>query len=65
VRIDADYSRCAASGQCVLESSLVFAQDDETGVVVVTFPESPESEREAVLRAIAHCPTQALRLVRE
>jgi ferredoxin len=64
MRIVADGSRCAASGQCVLTDPAVFAQGADGTVVLLS--ESVEPEKLARLNeAIALCPTQALALARD
>ena len=65
MRIEANRTVCAASGQCVLAAPRVFAQDEVEGAVVVLDVHPSEDERAAVMRAVGECPTQALQIVED
>lgn len=65
MKIEANRSVCAASGQCVLAAPRVFGQDEVEGAVVVLDIHPPEHERAAVMRAVGECPTQALQIVED
>jgi len=63
-RIRADRDVCIGAGICVVTAEGVFDQDDD-GVVVIATPNVPVGEREDILRAVALCPSGALRIVTE
>ncbi len=56
-----DRDLCQGHGTCGEEAPEVFELDAE-GNLVVKQPEPPESQREAVKRAVKYCPTGALTL---
>jgi ferredoxin len=62
MRIEADLTRCIGAGQCVLNASPVFSQDEDTGLVVVHPEMISNAEREAIENAVYACPTRALTL---
>ena len=62
MRIAADRDVCIGSGMCVMTAPEVFDQDDD-GVVVVRAGEVPEQEVDRARRAVANCPSGALRAV--
>lgn len=62
MHIDADLSLCEGHGQCLLAAPDVFDLPDGADKVVILDADPPESEREAVVRAAAMCPAQALRV---
>ncbi len=62
MRITVDDSLCEGHGQCLLAAPLVFDLPDDADHVVVLDPDPPESQRDAVVRAVAMCPAQALRV---
>ncbi len=57
LRVRIDRTLCVGFGDCVTESPEAFALDEEN-VVVFTAPEAVA--REALLRACASCPVDAL-----
>ena len=57
LRVRIDRTLCVGFGDCVKESPEAFALDEEN-VVVFTTPETVP--REALLRACASCPVDAL-----
>ncbi|MEE6176031.1 ferredoxin [Mycobacterium sp. 050134] len=63
MRITVDYDLCEGHGQCLLAAPDVFDIPDGAERVTVLNPEPPEAEREAVLRAAAMCPAQAIRIL--
>lgn len=62
MRVRVDFDLCQGHGTCKEEAPAVFAVDEKEHRVVVLQPEPPESEREAVKRAVKYCPTFALKL---
>lgn len=63
MHITVDYDLCAGHGQCLLAAPDVFDLPDDVEQVVVLNADPPDSEREAVVRAAAMCPSQALRIL--
>jgi ferredoxin len=59
IRLHADRDACIGSGLCVYADDAVFDQDDD-GVVVLLADEPADGG--AVRRAVATCPSGALRL---
>jgi ferredoxin len=64
MRIEADRDVCIGAGMCVMTADAVFDQDDD-GVVVVRTPHVPPGHAAAVARAVASCPSGALRIVED
>ena len=64
VRVTADRDVCIGAGMCVMNAPEVFDQDDD-GVVVLLTAEVPEEEVGRARRAVASCPSGALRAVDE
>jgi ferredoxin len=60
VAVDRDV--CIGAGMCVMNAPEVFDQDDE-GIVVVLEPQVPTEHAVAAARAVASCPSGALRRV--
>lgn len=60
MHVTVDYDLCAGHGQCLLAAPDVFDLPDGAEQVVVLNADPSESEREAVVRASAMCPAQAL-----
>jgi ferredoxin len=54
---------CIGAGVCVMTAEDVFDQDDAEGLVVVLTPEVAPENATAAARAVASCPSGALRLV--
>jgi len=65
VRVEADLNKCIGAGQCVANAAPAFAQDDDTGLVVVNQDLVAASELEAIENAVYACPTRALTLIIE
>ena len=63
MHVTVDYDLCAGHGQCLLAAPDVFDLPDGSEQVVMLDPDPPQSEYEAVVRAVAMCPAQALRVV--
>ena len=62
VGITADRDVCIGAGMCVMTAPEVFDQDDD-GVVVLLTAEVPPEHAAAAARAVASCPSGALRRV--
>lgn len=62
MRIQSDRGVCIGAGMCVMTADRVFDQDDD-GIVVIATPNVPVGEQEQVRRAVALCPSGALRIV--
>ena len=60
MEIEVDVDRCIGSGQCAWAVSEVFAQQDDTGTVVLKSANPPESMYEAVREAQLVCPAGAI-----
>ena len=61
MKIEADRDLCIGAGNCVLSAEVVFDQDDD-GVVVLLTEEVPEDQEDRVREAVKLCPSGALRL---
>ena len=62
MKIEADRDVCIGAGMCVMSAPEVFDQDDD-GLVVVLEVEVPDAHAAAAARAVAGCPSGALRRV--
>ena len=62
MKVVVDQDKCISSGNCVLNSSEVFDQRDEDGVVVLLEENPPADQAENVRRAVAECPAQVIRI---
>ena len=62
MHITVDYALCEGHGQCLFAAPDVFDLPDGAEQVVVLDADPDDSEREAVVRAAAMCPAQALRI---
>ena len=60
MRIIVDVDKCIGAGQCVRSAASVFAQDDDTGLVVLLDGDPPATMREAVTNAVRVCPVNAI-----
>ncbi|MET9339761.1 ferredoxin [Nonomuraea sp. NPDC003804] len=60
MKVKADRDVCIGAGMCVLTAPLVFDQDEEEGLVVLTSAEVPPEAEEAVSRALTLCPSGAI-----
>ena len=63
MKIEADRDVCIGAGMCVMAAEDLFDQDDVEGLVVVLAPEVPPGREAAAARAVASCPSGALRLI--
>ena len=62
MKIEADRDVCIGAGMCVMNAEDVFDQGDD-GIVVVLEVEVPPEHADAAARAVAACPSGALRRV--
>lgn len=62
MRITADRDVCIGAGMCVMNAEEVFDQGDDGIVVILEVEVSPE-HADAAARAVAACPSGALRRV--
>ena len=62
MKIEADRDVCIGAGMCVMNAEEVFDQGDD-GIVVVLDVEVPPQHADAAARAVASCPSGALRRV--
>jgi ferredoxin len=60
MRVIVNQDKCVASGQCVLAAGAVFDQRDEDGIVFLLDDSPPAELHDAVRRAAALCPAQAI-----
>ena len=60
MRIEVDVTLCEGHGQCLMAAPQVFDLPDGADHVVVLDADPPERERDAVVRAAAMCPAEAL-----
>lgn len=64
MKIEADRDVCIGAGMCVMNAEEVFDQDDD-GIVVLLEVEVPPEYADAAARAVASCPSGALRRIDE
>jgi len=62
MKIEANRDVCIGAGMCVMTAEEVFDQGDD-GIVVVLEVEVPAEHAAAAARAVASCPSGALRRV--
>ena len=62
MKIEADRDVCIGAGMCVMNAEEVFDQGDD-GIVVVLEVEVPAEHADAAARAVASCPSGALRRI--
>ncbi len=62
MKIAADRDLCIGAGMCVMTAEEVFDQGDD-GIVVVLEVEVPAEHADAAARAVASCPSGALRRI--
>jgi len=62
MKIEADRDVCIGAGMCVMTAEEVFDQGDD-GIVVVLEVEVPAEHAAAAARAVASCPSGALRRI--
>ncbi|MEO3760031.1 ferredoxin [Mycobacterium sp. B14F4] len=63
MHITVDYTLCEGHGQCLLAAPDVFDLPDDAEQVVLLNPNPPEKYEDAIIRAAAMCPAQALTVV--
>jgi ferredoxin len=62
MHIVVDYNLCEGHGQCILAAPDVFDLPDDVEQVVLLNPNPPEEQRDAIVRATAMCPAQAIQI---
>jgi ferredoxin len=62
MKIETDRDVCIGAGMCVMTAPELFDQDDD-GIVLLLQVEVPPEHVEAVARAVASCPSGALRCI--
>ncbi len=62
MKVEADRDVCIGAGMCVVNAEEVFDQGDD-GIVVVLEVDVPPEHADAAARAVAGCPSGALRRV--
>lgn len=62
VKVNADRGVCIGAGMCVMTTEVVFDQDDDALVVVLT-EDVPDAEEQRVRDAVRLCPSGALRIL--
>jgi ferredoxin len=65
MRVIVDQTKCVASGQCVLAAGAVFDQREEDGIVLLLDAGPAPELHDAVLRAAALCPAQAISVAQD
>jgi ferredoxin len=60
-KVLADRDLCISAGMCVMTTQVVFDQDDD-GLVVLLTDEVPDDERARVDDAVRLCPSGALKV---
>jgi ferredoxin len=60
-KVLADRDLCISAGMCVMTAPVVFDQDDD-GLVVLLTDEVPDDERARVEDAVRLCPSGALKV---
>jgi ferredoxin len=60
MRVIVDQDKCVSSGLCVLAAGAVFDQREEDGIVFLLDDSPPAGLHDAVRRAAALCPAQAI-----
>ncbi len=63
MHVTVDYTLCEGHGQCLMAAPDVFDLPDGSEQVVMLENDPPATEYDAIVRATAMCPAQALRLV--
>jgi len=62
MKIEADRDVCIGAGMCVMNAEEVFDQGDD-GIVVVLEVDVPPEHADVAARAVAGCPSGALRRI--
>lgn len=63
MKIEIDRETCNGYGNCVIAAPDVLDLEPDTNIAFVLDGHPVESDRAAILDAVADCPVQALRLV--
>ena len=64
MKVEVDRTKCAGLGVCESQAPTVFEVDDD-GHLVLLKADISDDELEGVEEAVAGCPTEALRLIRD
>ncbi|CAM3184201.1 ferredoxin [Mycobacterium intermedium] len=62
MHVTLDYTLCEGHGQCIMAAPDVFDLPDDSEQAVVLNPDPAADEQDAVVRAAAMCPAQAIRV---
>jgi len=62
MKIKIDIDKCVGGGQCVVASPLVFAQNEDDGLVIVLQESPPAELHESVRDAARLCPALVIHL---
>jgi ferredoxin len=62
VKVTVDQDRCVSSGMCVMNSSTVFDQGEDDGVVQLLVDEPGPELAEETRKAAAACPALAIHI---
>lgn len=62
MHITVDYDLCEGHGQCILAAPDVFDLPDDAEQVELLDADPAEQQREAIVRAAAMCPAQAIQV---
>lgn len=60
MRVKIDQEKCVGAGLCVMTTSVVFDQDENTGLVVLRQENPTAEEYENVRIAVRSCPSGAI-----
>ena len=60
MKVIVDQDKCVSSGQCVLNTAVVFDQRDDDGVVILLTEYPPADQEENARKAAASCPALAI-----
>jgi ferredoxin len=62
MQVTVDYNLCEGHGQCILAAPDVFDLPDDVEQVQLLDPDPAEEQRDAIVRAAAMCPAQAIQV---
>lgn len=60
MKVTVDQDKCVSSGQCALNTSDVFDQRDDDGVVVLLDDSPADEQQDNVRKAAVACPALAI-----
>lgn len=60
MRVRVDVDKCIGVGQCVRVAGMVFAQNEDDGIVVLLDETPSDALRSAVDNAVRLCPARAI-----